>query len=676
MRIVTEFAHAIHEIKHIDVPMPDGARLGARIWMPESAEDAPVPAILEYIPYRKNDLCAPEDRRHGHYLAGNGYAYVRLDLRGAGDSEGLLLDEYLPQELQDGFDAVQWIADQPWCDGKVGMIGISWGGFNGLQVAAMQPPALKAVVTVCSTDDRYADDVHYMGGCLLLDNLSWASQMLARNSLPPDPRNRGEAWREIWKQRLAGSGLWLKNWLAHQTRDGFWKHGSICEDYSDIQIPVYAVSGWADGYCRSVFRLVENLTGPRKGLIGPWAHKYPHEGVPGPAIGFMQECLRWWDYWLKGRETGIMDEPMMRLYMQYPAPPRGWYGERAGRWIAEPSWPSPNVTRTAYGLTADGRLERGRAESHGGVRAIRSPLTVGFGAGKWCSYASPGDQPVDQHFDDGGSLVFETPPLDETLEIVGDAALNLRVSSDQPAATVSVRLVEVAPDGTATRVAYGVFNLTHQNGHETPEALVPGEVYDIRVPFKPVAQRFDKGHRIRLSLSPSYFPMIWPSPEPVTLTVHVGRTTLELPVRDPAATQDDGDLRAFDEPEAGPSPEIERLAGSNAGWRLVNDLGSGRTTIEVRDGSGCYRLMEDDITVTKLGEECFSVTNNELESVTGWTCWRMGLARGDWDISTKSETTLTADRENFHVRARLRAWEGKELVHDQIWDEAIPRHLV
>src|SRR5699024_11998709 len=177
-------------------------------------------------------------------------------------------DEYLQQELDDGCQVIDWLARQPWCDGNIGMIGISWGGFNGLQIAAMQPPALKAVVTCCSTDDRYADDVHYMGGTLLIDNLSWASIMFGRNTLPPDPQNKPDTWRDLWMQRLQGSGLWLKNWLEHQHRDEFWKHGSICEDYSAIQCPVFAVSGWADGYCRTVFRLMESLDAPRKGLVG------------------------------------------------------------------------------------------------------------------------------------------------------------------------------------------------------------------------------------------------------------------------------------------------------------------------------------------------------------------------------------------------------------------------
>ena len=420
MRRVTTFPHEVEERFHVEVPMPDGCRLAARIWLPKGAEAAPVPAILEYLPYRKNDLTSRRDAPMQPYRAGHGYAVVRLDLRGAGDSEGLMRDEYLAQELQDGVDAIAWIAAQPWCDGNVGMVGISWGGFNGLQIAALRPPALKTVVTLCSTDDRYADDVHYMGGCLLSEQLTWSAVMFGRNTLPPDPANVGERWRAMWQERLQGSGLWLKNWMQHQTRDAFWKHGSICEDWSRVNIPVYAISGWADGYCRSVFRLMEHLHGPKKGLIGPWAHRYPHIGEPAPAIAYLKEELRWWDHWLKGRDTGIMDEPMLRLFMQDSVAPAGWHAERPGRWVAEPSWPSPNVVRTAWHLGGDGTLAHEAPARHASF-VHASAAAVGMAAGKWCGYSNPGDAPLDQRADDGGSLCFETAPLAEA----GPGALDL-----------------------------------------------------------------------------------------------------------------------------------------------------------------------------------------------------------------------------------------------------------
>src|SRR3954453_14578403 len=324
-------------VDHTWIPLSDGTRLAARLWLPD---EEPVPAILEYLPYRKGDAFAARDNRHHTYFAEHGFAGVRVDLRGSGDSDGLLEDEYLPQEQQDALEVIAWLAAQPWCSGTVGVIGISWGGFNGLQVAARRPPALKAVVTMCSTEDRYADDVHYAGGCVLgVDMLQWAATMLTLCAMPPDPAAVGHGWRATWLDRLDRAVPMVEAWLAHQRRDAYWRHGSGCEDYAAIEAPVYAVGGWADGYSNAVPRLLEGLPGPCKGLIGPWSHMFPQDGEPGPTIGFLQECVRWFDQHLKGIDTGIMQEPKLLAWMQDVVPPAGHHAVRPGPWVAEPAWP-------------------------------------------------------------------------------------------------------------------------------------------------------------------------------------------------------------------------------------------------------------------------------------------------------------------------------------------------
>jgi putative CocE/NonD family hydrolase len=280
MRIRTEFPRPIRVIDTAWIELSDGCRLAARVWLPSDAESDPVPAVVEYIPYRKNDGTASGDAEMHPYFAGHGYAAIRIDLRGSGDSDGVLYDEYLKQEQDDALEALRWIAAQPWCSGKVGIIGISWGGFNGLQIAARRPPELKAVVTVCSTDDRYGDDVHYIGGCLLPEGVSWAAVMLAYNARPPDPARVGDRWRELWLERMNETPPYIEAWLTHQRRDAFWKHGSICDSYGDVEVPVYAVGGWTDGYTTPVLRMLDRLGGPRKGLIGPWGHLYPHNAAP------------------------------------------------------------------------------------------------------------------------------------------------------------------------------------------------------------------------------------------------------------------------------------------------------------------------------------------------------------------------------------------------------------
>ena len=673
MRTIESFPHAVREIENLWIEMPDGIRLAARIWLPEGAEDDPVPAILEYIPYRKRDLTAVRDSLMHPYIAGHGYACVRVDLRGSGDSDGVLTDEYLPQEQDDGCAVLAWLAAQPWCNGRLGMIGISWGGFNGLQIAARRPPGLDAVISVCSTDDRYADDIHHMGGCLLGDNLSWASVMFAYNSLPPDPALVGERWREMWQQRLRGSGLWLDTWLRHQRRDAYWRQGSICEDFSAVQCPVYAVSGWADGYSNAVFRLLANLEVPRKGLIGPWAHKYPHLGEPGPAIGFLQECRRWWDHWLKDTPTGIMDEPMLRVWMQESCPPTTSYTERPGRWVGEAAWPSPRIEEHRHGL-ARGRLLAAGEASPETTLQLRSPLTVGLFAGKWCSYAAGPDLAHDQREEDGGALVFESEPLPETLEILGAPRLEIDVAADEPIAMLAARLSDVAPDDKATRVTYGLLNLTHRESSRHPSALEPGRFYRVTLKLNDIAQVFPRGHRLRLSLSTSYWPLAWPPPEPVRLSIAAAGSSFTLPVRPPAPA--DEALSAFGPPEAARPLARTLLSPPHHNWRVIRDLASDVSTLEVTDDRGSWRLDDIDLTVTSKTLETYSSRADDFSSLRGEVRAERALGRGDWQVRTLTRTVLTSDAEAFHVQADLDAFEGDKRVYAQSWDERIPRDFV
>ena len=430
MDIVTQFPRQLREIENLFITLSDGCRLAARIWLPADAERNPVPAILEYLPYRKRDGTAERDHLTHPYFAGNGYACIRVDMRGSGESDGLLDDEYLKQEQDDCLEVLKWIAAQPWCTGSIGMIGISWGGFNGLQVAARRPAELKAVISLCSTDDRYADDIHFMGGCLLNDNLQWASVMLGYMSRTPDKALLGDAWRDVWLKRLNHQPLLVAHWLRHQRRDELWKHGSICEDWSAITCPVYLVGGWADGYSNTISRMLAHLQCPKKGLIGPWAHKYPHFAKPGPQIGFLQESLRWWDKWLKGIETGIMDEPEYRVWMEEPERPLAYYDERPGRWVAEPQWPSPNIEVRTLALNAGGRLaEKPEPES---LAETLSPQSVGEGCGAWCGFGIGPERPLDQRVDDGRSLCFDSEPLPARLEIMGAPQVTLELVGRPP----------------------------------------------------------------------------------------------------------------------------------------------------------------------------------------------------------------------------------------------------
>ncbi|SDJ64734.1 CocE/NonD family hydrolase [Microbulbifer yueqingensis] len=674
MNIIDPLPRPVRETEHAWIPISDGTRLAARIWMPDDAVSAPVPAILEYIPYRRRDNTRARDDIMHPWFAAQGYACVRVDLRGSGDSEGVLEDEYLQRELDDGVEIIRWIAAQDWCDGNVGMIGISWGGFNGLQIAALRPPELKAVVSVASTDDRFADDVHHMGGCLLGDNLSWASTMFGFNSLPPDPEVVGDRWRDMWFQRLQGSGLWLEKWLRHQRRDSYWQHGSVCEDWDAIQCPVMAVSGWADGYTNSVFRLLANLRVPRLGLVGPWSHKYPHLGIPGPAIGFLQECLRWWDKWLKGIETGIMDEPMLRAWMQDYQPPITFYKERPGRWVGERQWPSPQIHERSLVLARPGSLEWSPAQVDEAAISIQSPLSVGLFAGKWCSYAATPDLPHDQREEDGGALVFDSPRLKGPLEILGAVRLELEIAASRPVAMLAVRLSDVAPDDKATRVTYGLLNLTHRDGPEDPRPLEPGKHYRVELALNDIAHAFPAGNRLRLSISTSYFPLAWPAPEPVRLTLFTGTSRMVLPER-PRRDAEDRAI-SFPPPEGARPLPVRRMQSGQHKWRVIRDLETDISTLEVTNDDGEVHIEPVGLDMQRRAMEWYSYQGYDYSSPKGETLWEWGFRRGDWQVRTVTRTVLDSTPSHFRIHAELDAYEGGKRVYSDNWDVEIPRDLV
>ncbi|WP_101065785.1 CocE/NonD family hydrolase [Roseovarius salinarum] len=665
-------ARRVEILDPVWIEMDDGTRLAAKIWLPAGARGAPVPTVMEYIPYRRSDNKATRDHQiHAHFAA-HGYASIRVDMRGSGDSEGILEDEYLPREMRDGLTILRWIAAQPWSNGRVGLFGLSWGGFNGLQIAALRPPELGAVITVCSSDDRYGDDVHYMGGCLLTDNLSWAGNMFAFNSCPPDPATVGDSWREIWRERLEKNGHWLKTWLSHQHRDAYWKQGSISEDYAAIDVPVMAVSGWRDGYTNPVFRMMENLDVPRRAIVGPWGHRYPHTGGPGPAIDFLGECLDWWDRWLLGRENGVEAEPRMRAWLMDASSPLT--PSSPGRWIAEDDWPSPRLEPRTLHLGNGGLHARPDDCTAQEEVSIRSPLGVGLFAGKWCSYAEETDLPWDQRQEDGGALLFDTEPLDEPLEILGAPRVEFEVAADQPVAMIAVRLCDVSPLDRSSRVSYGVLNLCHRDSHEAPAPLEPGTFYKVSVTLNNIAQRFNAGHRVRLAVSSSYWPLAWPSPRPAKLTIRTAGSRLTLPVRPPREA--DSDLRPFGPPQMAEAPPTTLLAPADRRWSVNFDLASNQVALDVINNDARYVFADTGLEVGRDTRESYSYTGNDYATLRGEVAQERHFRRGEWDARTVTHTTLTATEGTFQIRATLDAYEGDARIFARSWDEEVPRDLV
>jgi putative CocE/NonD family hydrolase len=647
------------------IDLADGERLAVQLWVPENATKKPVPVVLEYIPYRKRDAYRGYDMYWGQQLAQYGIAYARLDLRGSGDSSGVLVDEYLPREHSDAAEAIAWLAKQPWCNGAVGMRGVSWGGFSTLQTAALAPPALKAIMPMCATDMRYTDDAHYIGGALGLTDLKWAASFKVVMAAPPDPEITGPGWESEWRRRLDATPPIAATWLSHQRNDDYWMQGSVAADYAAIRCPVYVVGGLVDAYSNPVPRLLAGLKAPRKALIGPWKHGYPSPASPGPGLGWVYEEVRWWDHWLNGVDTGIMDEPMVRVFMPDRTASQTEGGAIPGRWVAESAWPAPAIASKTLHLNPGGKLGSA-AGPETRVRYLADKV-VGLTRAEWVPFAKS-ELPAEQTPDDALSLIFDSEVLAAPLEILGNPRATIRVSADQPVAKLTVRLTEVTPDGKSWMVTYGLLNLTHRDSHVHPEPLQPGRAYDVEIPLNFIAHRFQAGSRIRVAVSEGFWPLVWPSPATPTLQITEGVSRLTLPVRTPPASEAAFPIPIAPVPPPGPDGgPIVKISGEATGAVTFNAAWPESSGVVAEIGTK-HTSSGPDATL--------SIHAGEPNSCVWRVTQSARYQRNDWDCAVESLVELRSTPTEFILLEKLTARQDGKVVFEREHPARIARDLM
>lgn len=665
----THRQYDVHLHKHVRIPLSDGVELDAHLFLPDTA--GPVPAVFDYYPYRKDDVSAG-NLRFQHYFAQRGYAALRVDVRGTGSSGGTALDEYSRQEQLDGVEAIAWMAAQPWCSGKVGMFGTSYGGFNSLQVAMHRPPSLAAICPMYFTDNRYTDDCHYKGGGLqmLYDVATYGLGMVAMNAMPPYPAACGEKWAAIWEEHLAAEP-WLLTWLAHQRYDDYWKQGSLCEDYSAIQAAALLIGGWRDGYTNCNLRTFQHLTCPKKALIGPWLHVVPDAGQPGPRMDHLHEMARWYDYWLKGEENGVMDEPPIALYVQEYDPPAAERKLTSGFWRFVEGWPlAAQPSHTLY-LADDLILQPAPPADASSLSYSYNP-TVGTTFGMF-SAGSPLTTPVDQRMEDAYSTSWTDAPLSEPLTILGHPQAQLFISVPVEIATLCVRLIDVAPDGGAALVSKGVLNLTHRDSHTEPTPLTPGELYSVSIELDAVCWCFAPGHRVRLSLSGADFPNTWPSPTPYTGHFHWGGSfaaSLSLPLLPP---EDASAPRPAFLPPAPFTPRVNSLADPQV-YRTSRDHIAGSVSVQV--GTSSRTRLSDGVELMSKAEGVATVFENEPHRATIRGEQRRTLHWPQRVIDTQAQAQIESSAAALHVTIQLEVTLNGAPFHRRRWLRSIPRELL
>jgi putative CocE/NonD family hydrolase len=648
------------------ITMSDGVRIAITLHLPET--EGPWPVVFEARPYRKDDL-SWAGSIYRRLVDEGDLAVCRADVRGTGSSEGVAEDEYTDREWQDHLEVFDWLTSQAWCNGSIGMYGTSYSGFNSLQMAALRPPALKAIIPIYATDRRYTDDVHYGGGIRRgIDFLDYPLNMVAMNALPPVPSVFGEGWRDEWRKRVEANPPWELRWLQEQNEAEYWRHGSVSVDHSKIEAATMIIAGHADGYHNMAFRTFEAVSGPRKLLFGGWSHMSPRFSMPGPRIDHVPEMIRWWDRWLRGTDNGVDREPPIQMFVRRSTVPEPDLDSYRGHWQSEPVWPPERMREDRRSLDSASEVAVAGVTTPPDASAHELEVRgdVGVTGSIWCAAELPFGPPWDQRADEPFSISYDWPALSDELEIMGHPTVALTVASTTPVAFVSAKLCDVFPDGTSALVTRAVLNLTHRDSHDEPVALEPGERYRVEIELDATSWIWEVGHRVRLDIAGADFPSSWPPPSAPTLTVDPGASALVLPVLDGPSPAEP--------PTFTPGEELPVMRAEDlAVWRVEEEVvGRKRRVVidndyeaERENGIWTYGRSGGSITV--------STTDPGDCVATGGSTYELRFPEAT--VKCVSNGTLRSTRDTWELELELEVSENGEVWHTKKWERRIPRAL-
>jgi hypothetical protein len=647
-------------MENVWIPMKDGVRLAATLYMPDGAKpDEKFPALLDYLPYRKDDSTAAGDFPKNAYFARRGYVAARVDIRGFGSSEGRPTDrEYSEQEQLDGEQVIHWLATQPWSNGKVGMYGISWGGFNALQMAMRNPPELKAIIATDATEELFHDDIHYIDGLMHVDEFELNMDMAPGMTGAPD---------YTLDEKVLGPRFdaepWSLEYFEHQRDGSFWR--APVRPLKEIKVPCFLIGGLADGYRDSIPRMLEQVEAPVKALIGPWNHSYPNDADFGPRIEWREDAVRWWDYWLKGRDTGVMQDPKLVIYMRHSFPPDPNLETVPGEWRAESEWPPHGQKQSLLYMQPNHALEREPAQND--THRLKYVPSIGVEAGFWWGELLSDQRPVDAF-----SLVYDSAPLTEEVAIMGRPHALLEASADAPLANWFARLSDVAPDGTVTQITGAGLGGAQRDSTTDPKPLEPGKVYPLDIEMHLTTWVFPKGHRIRLSISNALWPMVLSTPYNMTTCLQLGGahgSRLSLPivpatgtpahVSPPQPTEERTDLKSFGFPWPGE-------------WVVTRDEGRQKTTVLWKGKMGAQYPWGKETDLEKL--------TYEVEDAHPDVNVIQGDAETTFDLKGRvlvwsGHLSFRSDAQNFFYEYTRELRKDGALIKKKTWEKTIPRDL-
>ncbi len=640
--------------------MKDGIRLSVTYYIPKPINpNEKFPVVLEYLPYRKDDLIYARDYPVIAYFARRGYVVAKVDIRGTGASNGKWpWREYSEEELNDGVEIIDQLSRKPFSNGNVGMWGLSWGGFNSIQIAMRQPPALKTIIAAHATDDLYHDDIHYIDG--IFHGEEYMVYMENDVYLPQPPDYKVD--EEYFENRF-NSTPWHFTYFKQQRDGEFWRKNSLRFNQDRIKIPVYLIGGLLDGYRDFVPRMLEYLKVPVKAEMGPWNHSWPDHGTPGPNYEWRQNAIRWWDHWLKGKDTGILNEPRLAVFVRDAHPPDKTLEMTPGHWRYE-DWPITRTQWTSFYPSLSKKLDEQSSNSTE-FEQLKYDPACGMEAGLWW-----GELTADMRGSDACSLTFDTERLDKKIEIIGLPKVQLRVSADAPLAHWMAKLEDVHPDGTVSMVAGGALNGSQRNSRLNPEPLEPGKVYDIEFEMHFTTWTFHPGHRIRLAISNALWPMLWPTPSMMTTRLYPGsNSAVILPIIPEAKTK----VPNFAKPE----PQEQRPDAKDLTYKWPESL-----VVKEDLHTGIKRI-------TWTGEYSSSLPQGTLKyfQTFSYQTNKMNPAdsrfegEGGNDIQFKNGRRLElrtslevkSDEKNFRVKVTRRIFENGKKIRERTWNESFAR---
>ena len=655
------------EITEAKIKMSDGVFLAADIFWPADANKKDrFPILLEYLPYRKNESRSRNYSLYSYFLE-HDYLVVRVDMRGTGNSEGLTIPyEYSDIELNDGEEVIDWLSKQEWSSGSVGMFGISWGGFNSIQMAMRNPPALKAFVAIMATEYLYQEDVHYMDGIIVAGD-SWMMSNDLYNALPGAPDFKMD---EEWLKNRFNVEPSVYTYMEQQRDGEFWDRASARNKYNLIKVPGYHIGGWYDGYRNSLPRMLENVEAPTKAMIGPWDHDFPHNAALKPQVEWRAEAVRWFDHWMKNIDTGILEEPDFAIYIRDYHPPDDSIENISGFWRWEDSWPIKRIKNQTWYPKKNNSLSKvpGKKGSHF-LKNIPSIGLEGGGPTMWWGSIPPDQRPMDEN-----SLVYDSEVLIEPIEILGRPIANLHVSADAKRANWVVRVSDIAPDGQVTQVAGAAFNGTHRNSSREPEDIIPGEKFLLNIELHFTSWIFNEGHRIRVAISNAQWPMLWPSSLPVNTSLEIGGegTYINLPIMPSGKIETPN----FKEPRANPTLRGYEVldAGNITGYAAISSIQNDPDTGEkfgLATNSGATKYPWG---VERYEEEIEHRTyDNNPANTTVLGRYKITEELKDRTLDFEQNVEFSSDEENFYLSFHRWVSVDGQLHKKKVWYKIIPR---